>query len=131
MKEPRWCNRLVVLVLDKDADSSENRYEHAMKDVPPELVNSRVFVIGALTEPEKLFRESGKSRRTFPGRSLTEVGGDLAYQCTHDATGDYDPQPGDAVDNRITWNQENLRHNLTVVKGLRAKIREMGDFLFE
>jgi hypothetical protein len=63
--------RSIILLIDFDGRS--DRLARA-KEVIPEDLNDRVFVLGVWTNPEKL-------KHTLPGSSLEDIGGWLAQDC--------------------------------------------------
>ena len=96
-------HRMLVLLIDFDDDTE--RLTYVRKQIP-EALQSRVFVLGVISEPESLRRESQK---TFEG-----IGEALAQDC---------------ADNQQTfWNHELIRHNQTELERLRSSVRP---FLFE
>lgn len=93
--------RLVLLI---DFDQNEDRLRYAKNRVPPNLVD-RVFVIGVLSEPEKLKREVKMS--------LEKIGETVAEGCT---------------DNKSKlWETALLKHNESELNRL---ISSVSSFLF-
>jgi Lecithin:cholesterol acyltransferase len=82
-----YRNGRVVLVVDFD-DNFEDRLKHFKEAIPKEF-KDRVFVIGVLSEPEKL--------KVSLGSSFEKIGLSLAKDCV-DGTSD-------------TWGHELLAHN--------------------
>jgi len=93
----RYAERYMILVMDFDRD--EGRAEHTKGRIP-ERLRERVFVLGALTEPEALRRSLG---------SYEMIGKALASDCREE-TGS-------------TWGHDLLRHNATEIARLRKRIR--------
>ena len=96
------ANRFMVLLID--FDGAKVRLDEVRARIPAELVD-RVFVLGALTEPEDL-------KKSNLG-AYEAIGGALAKDC-HDETTEI-------------WNHALLVHNLTEVVRMREKVRP---FLF-
>jgi len=82
----KYPNGIMFLVLDFDGDQS--RREYVLSAIPHDL-SDRVFVIGALSEPEDLCRSLRMSKE--------QVGRALAEEC--------------AEDNRSYWSHPLLKHN--------------------
>lgn len=97
-----YASRFMVLLIDFDRD--EDRLNKA-RDVIPERLAGRVFVLGAWTNPEKL-------RSTF-GCPLEAIGMALAKDCREDTD--------------TTWGHELLKHNAAEITRLRDRVRP---FLF-
>jgi hypothetical protein len=93
----------VVLVID--FDSSSDRRTDVLRNVPEEL-QSRVFTIRSLTNPEDL--------KSSLNKTLEEIGKDIADQCVQETT--------DSL-----WNTDLLRHNLAEVSRLSQEVKK---FLF-
>lgn len=91
-------NRFIVLLVDFDGD--QNRLQ-AMKDVVPDHLKDRVFVLGAFSEPEAL-RQAGLGPYEGIGRALAE-------DCR---TGAND-----------TWGHPLLHHNEPELGRLRQQVR--------
>ncbi len=94
----RHPTRILVLLIDFDRDV--DRLGDIQKKIPPDLYD-RVFVLGALGEPEDL----------KPARLGTyeEIGRTMAQECREDT---------DAI-----WNHEQLRHNQAELRRLRERAR--------
>ena len=90
--------RLMVLLID--FDGREDRLDIA-KSIVPDHLNDRVFVLGALTEPEDLKRAKLGSYET--------IGLNLARDCRDEAY--------------TTWNHNLLRHNTSEIDRLREHVR--------
>jgi len=90
-------HRLMILLID--CDSREERLSDAKARVPEHL-GDRVFILGALTNPESLRAELG---------SYETIGLKLAKDCREDA-------------NHI-WGHRLLRHNVSEVSRLRRYVR--------
>jgi hypothetical protein len=97
----RWPCRFMVLLID--FDDKQDRLERVRADIPPHLAE-RVFVLGALSEPELLKPELG---------SYEKIGFDLATDC-RDGT-------------ETAWGHRLLLHNASELQGLRERVRP---FLF-
>lgn len=98
----KYPERRLVLLIDFDQD--ENRLSNAKNRIPPNLVD-RVFVIGVLSEPEKLKGEVNKT--------LEEIGETVAEGCP---------------DNKSElWETSLLRHNQSELNRLISSVRS---FLF-
>jgi hypothetical protein len=99
----QFPERRIVLLMDFD-DKPENRNRFVDREIPEEL-NDRVFVLGVLSEPEKLKAASGKS--------FEVIGKTLAQDC---------------YENRQDfWQDDLLKHNEPELKRLIENIRP---FLF-
>jgi hypothetical protein len=97
-KEMDRCpGRFIVLLIDFDGDQS--RLERAMACIPQRLAD-RVFVLGALGEPEDLKPDLGP---------YEAIGSRLAEDCRQDTDG--------------TWGHRLLRHNAGELNRLRARVR--------
>jgi hypothetical protein len=90
--------RFTVLLIDCDGDS--DRLVRAKAAIPQRLTG-RVFILGALTEPEKL--------RADIGKPYEAIGMALARDC-HEGTD-------------ITWDHALLKHNAAEVERLRLHVR--------
>jgi len=88
------------MVLSIDLDDDLGRLQGARARVPEHL-SHRVFILGVLSEPERL-----KSRLR---KSYEEIGMDLAKDCQ------------DGTD--VAWGHELLRHNAAEVERLREQVR--------
>jgi hypothetical protein len=93
----KFEERLMVLLVDFDNDSG--RLEK-MREVVPDDLDNRVFVLGVLTEPEAL-------RQKKLG-SYDDIGRKMADECR---TGTYS-----------IWTDDLLRHNQTELARLRASV---------
>ena len=94
----RYAGRHIVLLIDFDGD--ENRRHDATERIPEHLMD-RVFVLGALNEPEDL-RAAGLG-------SFETIGLAMAQDCRGE-TG-------------TTWGHELLRHNASELERLRDRVR--------
>lgn len=101
-KLKQYNQRIVVLIIDCDGD--KDRLANVMAQIPMELRN-RIFVLGVLTEPEKLRRDT---RRGFD-----EIGEALAQECSNN--------------NYELWEHPLLQHNEEERQRLRTTIHS---FLF-
>ncbi|MGB6746143.1 MAG: hypothetical protein WBE38_21010 [Terracidiphilus sp.] len=93
-----WPGRFMVLLID--FDGQEGRLTQAKSRIPAHLAG-RVFILGALTNPEDL--------RQSLGGSLEEIGKALAKDCREGT---------DTV-----WDHALLRHNSSEVERLRERVR--------
>ena len=91
-------HRLMVLLID--FDGHEDRLPYARKLIPERLTD-RVFILGVLTEPEKL--------RADLGRSYEAIGMALAKDCREDTD--------------TTWRHGLLQHNSAEIGRLRDRVR--------
>jgi hypothetical protein len=91
-------SRFMVLLID--FDNHLERLQFAQCKIPPDLAE-RVFILGALIEPEDL-------KRAGLG-TLEEIGSALARDCQ--------------VDTNNVWQHEHLRHNASELKRLREHVR--------
>jgi len=94
----RFPETFMVLLIDFDKD--ENRGAFVRTKIPAHL-SHRVFVLGALSEPEELIKD--------PKRSYETIGLALAKDCR------------DGTDE--AWSHELLRHNAPEVLRLREHVR--------
>lgn len=94
----RYANRFMVLLIDFDAD--DGRLNDAKNRIPDHLAE-RVFVLGALSEPERL-RSAGLG-------SYEGIGSALAQDCREDTD--------------RTWSHDLLRHNVSELTRLRERVR--------
>jgi hypothetical protein len=93
----RFPARLMVLVID--FDGRQDRLELAKRRIPQHLVE-RVFVLGALREPEDLKPDLG---------SFETIGLGMARDCREGTN--------------VVWAHEQLRHNAAEVARLRVHVR--------
>ncbi len=96
----KYDGRHMILLIDFDGDS--NRLRLARLRIP-ERLSDRVFVLGVLTQPEKL-KSAGLGTYEIIGR-------EIATECREDA---------DAM-----WSHELLRHNAREVARLRQHVRQI------
>jgi hypothetical protein len=95
----RYTNRFMVLLID--FDDRENRLQKVMEEVPPSLTD-RVFVLGTLSEPEKLRQAVG---------TYEKIGLSLAADCQ---------------DNTETlWAHNLLKHNAGELERLKRFVRQI------
>jgi hypothetical protein len=94
----RYIDRYMVLMIDFDGD--EERLHVAEGRIPQHL-RDRVFVLGALTEPEAL-RSAGLG-------SYETIGREAASDCRDDTDS--------------TWGHDLLRHNAGEIARLRQHVR--------
>ncbi|MCT7980249.1 hypothetical protein [Laspinema olomoucense] len=105
-------HRMLVLLIDFDQDTDRLTF---VRTQIPETLQSRIFVLGVLRDPESLKRGIKKTK-TFIKKTKTfeEIGEALAQDC---------------ADNQQTfWNHELLRHNHPELERLRSSVKP---FLFE
>jgi len=95
-------NRMVVLLID--FDRKEDRFTDVGKEIP-EDVKDRVFVLGVLSEPEELKRDTGKS--------FEDIGKILAKDCSENT-------------NEL-WKHDLLKHNETELERMILSVKP---FLF-
>ncbi|HKV41736.1 MAG TPA: hypothetical protein VJX67_21210 [Blastocatellia bacterium] len=93
-----YRERYCVLLID--FDSHADRLKEAAATIPADL-EDRVFIIGALTEPEDLRKSLLKS--------YERIGADLANDCRDDTYS--------------TWNDTLLQHNAAELERLRQHVR--------
>jgi hypothetical protein len=93
----RYPSRFMVLVIDFDGRAS--RLNDAKSRIPERLAD-RVFILGALREPEDLKKELG---------SYEKIGLAMAKDCREETD--------------TTWNHELLRHNAEELARLRRHVR--------
>jgi hypothetical protein len=93
----RWPERLMVLLIDCDGD--EDRLETAKARIPEHL-RERVFLLGALRNPEEL--------RTAGLGSYESIGLAMAKDCREGTT--------------TIWGHELLRHNASELARLRNRV---------
>jgi hypothetical protein len=94
----RYRNGLVVLLIDFDGNA--DRLNYAKKRIPGHLAE-RVFIIGALNEPEEL-------KRAGLG-SYENIGKALAQDCRQETN--------------TTWQHNLLQHNAGELDRLRERVR--------
>jgi hypothetical protein len=92
-------NRHMILLIDFDGRPDE-RLTQARDGFPRDL-KDRVYIVGALNEPEDLRREHGLSYEA--------IGKALAEDCRHDTIS--------------TWNHALLQHNALELERLRTQVR--------
>jgi hypothetical protein len=98
-------HRMLVLVMDFDNDRERLTY---VRTQIPEALQSRIFVLGVIHDPESLRRGIKRTK------TLEEIGEALAQEC---------------ADNQQTfWNHELLRHNQPELKRLILSVKP---FLFK
>lgn len=85
----KYPQRNIVLIIDFDCQVNE-RLNDIKTKIPQELSN-RVFVLGVLSEPEKLRRNLGKN--------FEDIGKSLSQDCSDNT--------------QKTWGHELLKHNKT------------------
>jgi hypothetical protein len=94
----RFRDRFMVLLID--FDGSEERLQDAKAGIPEHLTE-RVFILGALTDPEAL-------KKANLG-SYEEIGLAMARDCRDEA---------DTI-----WGHQLLRHNASELERLRVHVR--------
>jgi hypothetical protein len=95
----RFPMRQIILLLDFDDD--ESRIDDVKERIPDNLAD-RVFVLGALSDPEKL-------KSAMSGRSLESIGQQIARDCREGTD--------------ATWSDQLLRHNLAEVARMNNTVR--------
>jgi hypothetical protein len=98
----RYPAGFVVLLIDFDGQAK--RFREVQDEIPDALAD-RVFILGALTEPEDL---------KAPGKSLETVGEELARDCQ--------------TDNTVFWENDLLKHNSQELIRLKSSVSK---FLFD
>jgi hypothetical protein len=93
----RYPLRLMILLID--FDGREDRLPYAKSRIPERLTD-RVFILGALTEPEALKADLG---------SYEAIGLELARDCREETN--------------QTWGHRLLRHNTSELDRLRVRVR--------
>jgi len=93
-----YNNRYMVLLIDFDGNAK--RLDHAKNRIPERLME-RVFVIGALSEPEEL-------KKAALG-SYENIGRAMAKDCREETD--------------TTWGHDLLRHNAVEIGRLRERVR--------
>ena len=93
----RFRNRFMVLLIDFDGDLDRLGYA---KDVIPDDLADRVFVLGALSEPEDLKGDLGH---------YETIGSAMAKDCREETD--------------MAWGHELLRHNASELDRLRVRVR--------
>ncbi|HLG16815.1 MAG TPA: hypothetical protein VJH03_20280 [Blastocatellia bacterium] len=96
----KWPHRFMVLLID--FDGKHERLSNAKAEIPAHLTE-RVFILGALTEPEDL-------RKAKLG-SYEAIGKAMADDCREDAN--------------TTWGHDLLRHNAGELDRLREHVRRI------
>lgn len=94
----RYAGRHLVLLIDFDGDRERLR---TAKDRIPEHLVDRVFVLGALSEPEAL-KGAGLGH-------YETIGGEMAKDCRQGTD--------------VIWNHALLRHNASEIERLRQHVR--------
>jgi len=98
-----YSDRMMVLLVDFDNDQ-QKRLTDIKKEIPPTLVD-RVFILGVLSEPEKL--------RIEINMTLEGIGKALSKDC--------------ADKTQIVWSHDLLRHNETELLRMISSVKP---FLF-
>jgi hypothetical protein len=93
----RFPHRFMVLLID--FDGREDRLDDAKAAIPDHLTD-RVFILGALTEPEALRQSLG---------SYETIGLAMAKDCREETD--------------TTWGHDLLRHNASELERLRTQVR--------
>lgn len=101
----KFSGRTIVLLVDFDEDC-ENRLSYIKEQIPEDLKN-RVFVLGVLSEPEKL-------KSSLGGKNFEYIGETLAKDCSNNT-------------NEL-WGHALLKHNKTE---LDRAIESIKPFLFD
>ncbi len=98
----RFPKRMMALIID--FDQSEDRFNYVRNQIPKDLKN-RVFILGVLSEPEKLKKDTEKS--------FEDIGKSLAKDCVNNT-------------NEL-WGHDLLKHNETE---LNRMIKDVKPLLF-
>lgn len=98
----QYSHRRIALLIDFDQD--ENRLDYVKQNIPSDL-EDRVFVLGVLSEPERL--------RSDIKKNFEEIGETLANDCSDDT-------------NEL-WGHELLKHNKTELSRMVYSVKP---FLF-
>lgn len=93
----RWHHRFMVLLID--FDGRETRLQNAKTRIPPRLAE-RVFILGALNDPEALRNSLGP---------YGSIGAAMAKDCREGTN--------------TTWGHELLRHNASELGRLSDRVR--------
>lgn len=93
----RYPKRLMVLLID--FDNQEDRFERVTAEIPGDLTD-RVFILGALSNPEALKTDLG---------SYETIGVAMARDCHEDTD--------------TTWGHQLLEHNASELERLRKHVR--------
>jgi hypothetical protein len=96
----RCPNRFMVLLID--FDGRRDRLEKAKAAIPANLAD-RVFVLGALSQPEAL--------KAALGLTFENIGSAMADDCREETD--------------TTWGHELLRHNANELERLRQRVRSI------
>ncbi len=98
----QYSHRMIALLIDFDQD--EDRLDYVKQHIPSDL-EDRVFVLGVLSEPERL--------RSDIKKNFEEIGETLANDCPEDT-------------NEL-WGHELLKHNKTELARMISSVKS---FLF-
>jgi hypothetical protein len=98
----QYPNRWFVLLIDFDRE--ESRLDYIKQQIPNDVKN-RVFVLGALSNPEEL--------RSSLGKSLEAIGESLSANCSDNTDG--------------LWGHDLLKHNKTELERMISSVKP---FLF-
>lgn len=101
----KYNNARVLLIIDFDEDY-ENRLKKIKESIPAEL-SERVFILGVLSEPEKL-------KTALDHKSYEKIGEQLAEECANNSS--------------KLWNHELLKHNLSELEKMKTDVKP---FLFK
>lgn len=94
----RWPLRFMILLID--LDNHPNRLGEALQEIPPHL-RDRVFILGVLSEPERLKAALNK-------KPLELIGSELADDCRNGVVGN--------------WDHDLLKHNAPELNRLRNQL---------
>lgn len=94
----RYPKRMVLLVID--FDENEDRLDIVKKDIPGDL-SERVFILGVLSEPERL--------RVDTHLSFEAIGQALAEGCSNDTN--------------VLWGHDLLKHNKTELDRMISSVK--------
>jgi hypothetical protein len=98
----QYPDRMIVLLIDFDGD--ENRFDYVEQQIPEDLKN-RVFLLGVLSEPERL--------KSSLGKNFEKIGEALSNDCS------------DNTD--VLWKHDLLKHNKTELERMIVSVKP---FLF-
>jgi len=91
--------RNIVLLIDFDR-KAKTRLKSVQDKIPPELID-RVFIVGALSEPEEL--------KSNLGKNFEDIGKSLSRDCSENR--------------RDVWEHELLKHNETELDRMFSSLR--------
>ena len=94
----KFSNRMIVLLID--FDRRKDRFSHVESKIPDDL-KERVFVLGVLSEPEDLRRDSQKT--------FENIGKSLAQDCSENK--------------HELWGHDLLKHNKTELERMISSVK--------